>query len=71
MGEGVAARAGLVYLALPLDLIPDFVPVVGYLDDLLLVMLLVAWLLLRALPDDVVEEQVGALEGEMRRPDSR
>lgn len=52
----------LVYLALPLDLIPDFVPVVGYLDDLLVIMLVVA-VLLRALPDEVVEEQVSGLEG--------
>jgi len=52
-----------VYLAMPFDLIPDFTPVVGYLDDLLLV-LLVAALLRRALPDDVIEENVRALEGQ-------
>ena len=33
--------ATLVYLASPVDLIPDFVPVVGYLDDVLVV----AWAL--------------------------
>ena len=46
-----------LYLAMPIDLIPDFIPVVGYVDDLLL-LLLVAWLLLRAVPRDVIEENV-------------
>ena len=32
----VALAAVAVYLASPVDLIPDFIPVVGYLDDLLL-----------------------------------
>ncbi len=34
-GAKLALAAALVYLVSPLDLIPDFVPVVGYLDDLL------------------------------------
>ncbi len=41
----VALAAAMVYLASPLDLIPDFVPLVGYLDDLLLASLLVDGLL--------------------------
>lgn len=32
-------RALLVYLALPIDLIPDFVPVLGYADDVIIVAL--------------------------------
>src|SRR5262245_28653595 len=32
----VALAAAMVYLASPIDLIPDFSPLVGYLDDLLL-----------------------------------
>ena len=28
---------GLAYLASPIDLIPDFVPILGYFDDLLIV----------------------------------
>src|SRR5687768_6656862 len=33
----IALAAVAVYLASPVDLIPDFIPVVGYLDDALLV----------------------------------
>lgn len=29
----------LVYLALPLDLVPDFIPIVGYADDVVMVVL--------------------------------
>src|SRR5262249_35654536 len=33
----IALAAAAVYLASPLDLIPDFIPLVGYLDDALVV----------------------------------
>ena len=37
--RGVRIRLGLLlgYLALPLDLVPDFLPVVGYADDIVIV----------------------------------
>ena len=66
----LVARAilpGLVlYLAMPLDLIPDFIPVLGYLDDVLIV-LAAAWLFLRLVPPGVLEGHVAALEGEAGR----
>jgi uncharacterized membrane protein YkvA (DUF1232 family) len=37
----IALAAAMVYLASPLDLIPDFIPLLGYLDDLLVAALLV------------------------------
>ena len=55
----VPALAG--YLAVPLDIIPDFIPVLGQLDDLLIVAAGL-WLLLRLIPLAVVEGHVLALE---------
>jgi uncharacterized membrane protein YkvA (DUF1232 family) len=39
----------------PIDLIPDFIPVIGYLDDLILIPFGIA-LLIRMVPNDVLEE---------------
>jgi hypothetical protein len=40
-------RAGLVlllaYLAFPLDLVPDFIPVLGYADDAIIVATVLRW----------------------------
>jgi uncharacterized membrane protein YkvA (DUF1232 family) len=51
------AFAGLVvaYAFSPIDLIPDFVPVLGYLDDLILVPLGIA-LALKMIPAEVLVE---------------
>ena len=43
------------YAFCPIDLIPDFVPVLGYLDDLLLVPLGI-WLALKLIPPEVMTE---------------
>ncbi|HEX3246251.1 MAG TPA: YkvA family protein [Chloroflexota bacterium] len=45
----------VAYAFSPIDLIPDFIPVLGYLDDLLLVPLGVA-LLVRLVPTDVMAD---------------
>ena len=51
-----ALAAGVVaYAFSPIDLIPDFVPVIGYLDDLILLPLGIA-LVIRLLPPGVLAE---------------
>jgi uncharacterized membrane protein YkvA (DUF1232 family) len=49
--------AGLIigYALSPIDLIPDFIPVVGYLDDLIIVPAGIA-LLIKIIPKDILEE---------------
>lgn len=49
----------IVYLAIPIDIIPDFIPVLGYLDDVgvvLAAMALVIRLTPRAVIDDLLQE---------------
>jgi uncharacterized membrane protein YkvA (DUF1232 family) len=45
----------VAYALSPIDLIPDFIPVLGYVDDVLLLPVLI-WLTVRMLPADVVAE---------------
>src|SRR6202048_297575 len=58
------------YALSPIDLIPDFIPVVGYLDDLIIVPLGI-WLVVSLIPDEVMAE-CRARAGEVgQRPVSR
>ncbi len=52
LSRGVRLRlvALLVYLALPLDLVPDVIPVVGYADDVVVVALVLRSVVRRAGP---------------------
>lgn len=43
------------YLLSPIDLVPDFIPVLGILDDLIIVPLLIMWSI-RLIPKNILEE---------------
>jgi uncharacterized membrane protein YkvA (DUF1232 family) len=49
----LALGALLLYLVSPIDLIPDFLPVIGQLDDALLIALVFRWLVRSAGPEAV------------------
>lgn len=48
----LGAAAGVLYLIMPIDLIPDVIPVLGAMDDLVVLTLLLRWML-NTLPADV------------------
>jgi uncharacterized membrane protein YkvA (DUF1232 family) len=53
--------AGLIYLVSPIDLIPDIaLPVIGYLDDALVVWLC-STLFVALCPEEIVQEHMNAL----------
>jgi uncharacterized membrane protein YkvA (DUF1232 family) len=60
----------VAYAFSPIDLVPDFIPVLGYVDDALLVPLGVA-LVLRLLPADVVAECRAEASRRTSKPISR
>ncbi|MGN1107467.1 MAG: YkvA family protein [Huintestinicola sp.] len=51
----IAAGAALGYALSPIDLIPDFIPVLGYLDDVLILSGLIA-IAVKLIPNDVLAE---------------
>ncbi|MEO5494494.1 MAG: YkvA family protein [Sphingomonas sp.] len=62
---GVAA-----YALSPIDLIPDVIPVLGYLDDLLIVPAGI-WLAVRMIPPELMAEFRGAAAARATKPVSR
>lgn len=64
------AGAVAAYALSPIDLIPDFIPVLGLLDDLLLVPAGI-WLVLRMIPPEVLAELRMRAEEQAQLPRSR
>lgn len=56
----------LLYVLSPIDLVPDFIPVAGWLDDIVLVPLAIRWLL-NKLPQGV-RDDIGAPPGGSDHP---
>lgn len=69
---GPKLLAGVVaaYALSPIDLVPDFIPVLGYLDDLLIVPAGV-WLTLRLIPSELLDELRIAATALAAKPVSR
>jgi uncharacterized membrane protein YkvA (DUF1232 family) len=65
MALGVAA-----YALSPVDLIPDFIPVIGHLDDLIIVPLGI-WLAVRLIPANVLNEHRETARRNTARPASK
>ena len=51
----IFAAITIIYVLSPIDFIPDFIPVLGYLDDVILLPCLIA-LTIRLIPHDIFEE---------------
>src|SRR6478752_7184795 len=64
------AIAVAAYALSPIDLIPDFIPIVGYLDDLVILPLGV-WLVVSLVPAEIMAECRAKADAAGRRPVSR
>ena len=58
------------YALSPIDLIPDFIPVLGYLDDLIIVPLGI-WIAVRLIPPEVMAEHRATAAASERLPMSK
>ena len=58
------------YALSPIDLIPDFIPILGLVDDAIIIPAGI-WLFLKMLPKDLFEEHRAAAEAAAERPHSR
>ena len=63
--SGVRRRlfVALAYLALPIDLVPDFIPVIGYADDVIVVGVVLRSVIRRAGRDAVERHWRGSSDG--------
>lgn len=58
----IFAGITVAYALSPVDLVPDFIPVLGYLDDVILLPMLVA-LTIKFIPEDALERNRKQSEG--------
>jgi uncharacterized membrane protein YkvA (DUF1232 family) len=63
--RGVRRRLSLaiIYLALPIDLVPDFIPLIGYADDVIIVAMVLRSVVKRAGPEAIANHWSGTQDG--------
>ena len=66
----LAAAAVAAYALSPIDLIPDFIPVLGYLDEVIILPVAIA-LVIKLIPDPLMAEFRGEAQRRAERPKSR
>lgn len=58
------------YALSPIDLIPDFIPILGYLDDLIILPIGI-WLVVSLIPKEIIAEYRVMADEAAQRPSSR
>ena len=58
----VFAGITVAYALSPIDLVPDFIPILGYLDDVIVLPMLIA-ITVRLIPEDVLQKNRKQSEG--------
>ena len=58
----IIAAIIVIYALSPIDLIPDFIPVLGYLDDVIILPALIAWCI-KCIPSEVFDDCKRRAEG--------
>jgi len=57
----ILAGITVIYALSPIDLIPDFIPIIGYLDDILIIPVLIA-IIVKFIPHDVWDKSLSAAQ---------
>lgn len=63
----VATVAAVLYLVWPVDILPDFIPILGWVDDIIIVPLIVGWIVARLPRPAPVHSEGPVIDGTARR----